>query len=80
MTKEKPMKSPYTGGSTIGGEENYRKRTLKLIGLLCSEDFKSGKLNRYKIIKMGYPRATVDYHYFRIYDYPKFKKRYLSAE
>ena len=60
--------------------QEYKPSTTKLIKLLESEDFLNKKLTRYAITnKYGYPRATVNYHYLRLYDYVKFKKRYLST-
>lgn len=74
------MKLQNTGVNMIGETENYRKRTLDLIKILLSKEFKEGKITKYAIThKMGYPVATVNYHFLRIYNNSKFRSRYLST-
>lgn len=73
------MRSPSIGASMIGEDSGYRKKTMKLINLLLSEEFQKGELTcSYLWKKMGFKQETVKYHYYKLYLPEKFKIRYLK--
>lgn len=88
MMKRKPTNLPSIGVNTIGVKENYSPKTWNLIELLCSEQFRTGKITKYSITRRkrsnktvanpaGYAKATVDYWFTKIYFKEKFERKYL---